>query len=253
MGPAPRSRGTGNTFLWSLLYAAIRYRGEICLNVASSGIASLLLLGGRTAHSRFGILINPDEFSTCTVKPGTDQAYLLKSASLIIWDEPPMMSKHYVGDGNIGEGNDGESIIMIRDEFPILDADDQVESISKAVYGDAISLQQNREPQFFQERAILCPTNEDVNIINQHMLDKLQTKVITGEKVGKIVLLPRLSITPSDKKFPFKMRRRQILIAVAFTITINKSQGQSFAEIGFEGKPQCQTKNVVFKEIFSNL
>ena len=41
------------------------------------------------------------------------------------------------------------------------------------MYGDVVSLQQNREPKFFQERAILCPTNEDVNMINQRMLDKL--------------------------------------------------------------------------------
>uniref|UniRef100_A0A0D3BGQ9 ATP-dependent DNA helicase n=1 Tax=Brassica oleracea var. oleracea TaxID=109376 RepID=A0A0D3BGQ9_BRAOL len=46
--------GTGKTFLWRLLFAAIRSRGEIVLNVASSGITSLLLQGGRTAHSRFG-------------------------------------------------------------------------------------------------------------------------------------------------------------------------------------------------------
>ncbi|CAN7091800.1 unnamed protein product, partial [Brassica rapa subsp. narinosa] len=86
--------GTGKTFLWKLLSAAIRMRGEICLNVASSGIASLLLPGGRTAHSRFGIPINPDEFSYCNLVPGTDQADLVKAASLIIWDEAPMMSKH---------------------------------------------------------------------------------------------------------------------------------------------------------------
>ncbi|CAN7060514.1 unnamed protein product, partial [Brassica rapa subsp. trilocularis] len=53
--------GTGKTFLWNILSAAIRSRGEIVLNVASSGIASLLLPGGRTAHSRFGIPINPDD------------------------------------------------------------------------------------------------------------------------------------------------------------------------------------------------
>ncbi|CAF1914640.1 unnamed protein product, partial [Brassica napus] len=86
--------GTGKTFLWKLLSAAIRYKGEICLNTASSGIASLLLQGGRAAHSRFGIPINPDEFSTCTLIPGSDQANLVKAASLIIWDEAPMMSRH---------------------------------------------------------------------------------------------------------------------------------------------------------------
>ncbi|XP_013694335.2 uncharacterized protein LOC106398304 [Brassica napus] len=86
--------GTGKTFLWKLLSAAIRSRGDIVLNVASSGIASLLLQGGRTAHSRFSIALNPDEFSSCTMKHGTDQSNLVKASSLIIWDEAPMMSKH---------------------------------------------------------------------------------------------------------------------------------------------------------------
>jgi hypothetical protein len=44
--------------------AAIRSRGEIVLTVASSGIAALLIPGGRTAHSRFGIPIMIDECST---------------------------------------------------------------------------------------------------------------------------------------------------------------------------------------------
>lgn len=55
--------GTGKTFLWYALSAAIRSKGEIVLNVASSGIASLLLLGGRTAHSRFKIPLSLNEDS----------------------------------------------------------------------------------------------------------------------------------------------------------------------------------------------
>lgn len=45
-------------------------------------------------HSRFGIKINPDEFSTCNMTPGSDLANLVKAASIIIWDEAPMMSRH---------------------------------------------------------------------------------------------------------------------------------------------------------------
>lgn len=63
--------GTGKTFIWRSLSAALRSRGDIVLNVASSGIASLLLPGGRTAHSRFAIPINIDEDSTCAIKQGT--------------------------------------------------------------------------------------------------------------------------------------------------------------------------------------
>ncbi|GJS31895.1 hypothetical protein Tco_0492515 [Tanacetum coccineum] len=55
---------TSKTFVWKTLSAAIRRRRDIVLNVASSGIAALLLPGGRTAHSRFAIPINVNEDST---------------------------------------------------------------------------------------------------------------------------------------------------------------------------------------------
>ncbi|XP_076918202.1 uncharacterized protein LOC143578525 [Bidens hawaiensis] len=86
--------GTGKTYLWKTLSASIRSKGEIVLNVASSGIASLLLEGGRTAHSRFLIPINLTEDSQCQVKGNTDVSELLKKTSLIIWDEAPMIHKH---------------------------------------------------------------------------------------------------------------------------------------------------------------
>ncbi|KAI3801999.1 hypothetical protein L1987_30120 [Smallanthus sonchifolius] len=86
--------GTGKTFLWKTLSAAIRCKSEIVLNVASSGIASLLLTGGRTAHSRFLIPLNLTEDSLCHIKPQSDVACLLKKTKLIIWDEAPMIHKH---------------------------------------------------------------------------------------------------------------------------------------------------------------
>lgn len=39
--------GTGKTFLWNILSAAIRSRDEVVLNVASSGIAASFLVEGR--------------------------------------------------------------------------------------------------------------------------------------------------------------------------------------------------------------
>ncbi|XP_057450068.1 uncharacterized protein LOC130741240 [Lotus japonicus] len=85
--------GTGKTFLWKTLSAALRSKGLIVLNVASSGIASLLLPGGSTAHSRFAIPISIKELSTCNIRQGSHKAELLQKASLIIWDEAPMLSK----------------------------------------------------------------------------------------------------------------------------------------------------------------
>ncbi|ESN93959.1 hypothetical protein HELRODRAFT_180370 [Helobdella robusta] len=43
--------GIGKTFLISLLLARIRWRNDVALALASSGIAATLLEGGRTAHS----------------------------------------------------------------------------------------------------------------------------------------------------------------------------------------------------------
>ncbi|XP_029154523.1 uncharacterized protein [Arachis hypogaea] len=85
---------TGETFLWNLISAEIRSRGDIVLNVASSGIVSLLLSNGRTAHSRFKILMNITEDSVCNIKFGSPQAMLLLKAKLIIWDETPMVSRY---------------------------------------------------------------------------------------------------------------------------------------------------------------
>ena len=58
------SEGIGKTFLWKVLSAAIRFKGDISLNVISSSIAFLLLEGGRTAHPRFDFPLNPHETST---------------------------------------------------------------------------------------------------------------------------------------------------------------------------------------------
>jgi SpoVK/Ycf46/Vps4 family AAA+-type ATPase len=56
--------GTGKTFLWKAITTALRAEGKIVLAVASSGIATLLLPGGRTAHSRFHIPLNINNEST---------------------------------------------------------------------------------------------------------------------------------------------------------------------------------------------
>ena len=64
------------------------------LCVASSGIASLLLSGGQTAHSRFKIPIPIHEDSVCKIPPSSDLANLIRQTSHIIWDEVPMQHRH---------------------------------------------------------------------------------------------------------------------------------------------------------------
>ena len=91
--------GTGKTFLYSVMLASVRGRapgGRIALAVASSGIAALLLAGGRTAHSRFKIPIKVHETAMCRLPKQSQDADLLRRAELIVWDEAPMSHKHAV-------------------------------------------------------------------------------------------------------------------------------------------------------------
>ena len=86
--------GTGKTFLWKAITTSLRSEGKIVLAVASSGIAALLLPGGRTAHSRFHIPLKINNESTCDIKHGSYLAELLNKTSLILWDEAPMTNKY---------------------------------------------------------------------------------------------------------------------------------------------------------------
>ncbi|XP_052169379.1 uncharacterized protein LOC127786097 isoform X1 [Oryza glaberrima] len=86
--------GTGKTFLWNTLLNNVRAQGKIALAVASSGIAALLLPGGRTPHSRFRIPLDIHEHSVCSIKKNTHLAQLICQASLVIWDEAPVNHKH---------------------------------------------------------------------------------------------------------------------------------------------------------------
>ncbi|GMP41859.1 hypothetical protein CsSME_00011808 [Camellia sinensis var. sinensis] len=88
--------GTGKTFLYNTIALKCRSLGHIVVTVASSGIASLLLVGGRTAHSTFSIPLDVLENSLCGFSKQSLQAELFRETKLIIWDEVPMQHRHCV-------------------------------------------------------------------------------------------------------------------------------------------------------------
>ncbi|XP_060959218.1 ATP-dependent DNA helicase RRM3-like [Cannabis sativa] len=88
--------GTGKTFLYKTILAAVRSKKIIALAVASSGIAASILPGGRTAHSLFKIPLHLDNYSSCSVSKQSGLSKLLQLTKLIIWDEAPMSNKEAI-------------------------------------------------------------------------------------------------------------------------------------------------------------
>nr|XP_043611794.1 uncharacterized protein LOC122583457 [Erigeron canadensis] len=453
--------GTGKTYIWKTLSSAIRSKGEIVLNVASSGIASLLLEGGKTAHSRFRIPININEDSFCSITPDSDLAALIVKTRLIIWDEAPMMHRHcfealdktlrnilasssrassdkpfggkvilfggdfrqilpviqrgtraqivnasinssdiwrhctvlrltenmrlklgspqssltevkafsdwliQIGEGTIGDNNKGgEADVQFPDDVLIKSDGDHIKAIVDAIYPNIND--HLHEPGYFRDKAILVPTNDEVDRINDHVLSLIkaeertyfssdrpcetesldafqqslyspdvlngfkisdtpnhklllkpgvpvmllrnidqskglcngtrlqvvrmaphviEAKIISGSNVNDVVYIPRMKITPSDIRISFKFQRRQFPLVVCFAMTINKSQGQSLAQVGLflqrpvfthgqlyvalsrvttksglkvlivdkGGKTSSKTTNVVYKEVLQKI
>ncbi|QRW17527.1 ATP-dependent DNA helicase PIF1 [Rhizoctonia solani] len=88
-GPA----GTGKTLLYWTLCTTLHAQGKIVICVASSGLAALLLPGGKTSHSVFKIPIEIKEESTCNISKHSELAALIAHTDLIIWDEVPMQHR----------------------------------------------------------------------------------------------------------------------------------------------------------------
>ena len=86
-GPA----GSGKTFLYNCLIHQLRAQQVEVLAVAFTGIASLLLSGGRTAHSQFGLPLQLREESQSSIKYQSAAAKQLRQARVIIWDESSMI------------------------------------------------------------------------------------------------------------------------------------------------------------------
>ncbi|KAH1162822.1 hypothetical protein GYH30_001362 [Glycine max] len=182
--------GTGKTFVWTTLSSGIRSNGGIVCTVASSGIVSLLLPGGRIAHSKFAMPVPATENSTCNIHQGSELAELLKVTKLMVWDEAPMCHKFAFEEldkslkdimqnnlpfgGKIMEMEKLDNImtdfseITIPDEFLIKNYDDPIHAIVEATYPSLID--NYSDTDYLQKRVVLASKKEIVDKINDYVL-----------------------------------------------------------------------------------
>ncbi|GBC01666.1 hypothetical protein RclHR1_04290002 [Rhizophagus clarus] len=208
---------------------------KIALAVASSGIAALLLDGGRTAHSRFKIPIPLTESSLLNISNQSELNACIKSSSL--WKYVNIMHL------TINMRNQNRAILTTKNEV-VNDINEKIiknfpgqaqEFLSADLVEDEDSVHQNLYPIEFLNTLTpsrtpphklilkvsapimilrninpiegLCngTTRLIVRRFQQHVID---AEILTGSHIGKRVFIPRIKITPSDVRLPFQLVRR---------------------------------------------
>nr|XP_012563644.2 ATP-dependent DNA helicase pif1-like [Hydra vulgaris] len=74
----------------------------------------------------------------------------------------------------------------------------------------------------------------------------IDAEVLTGVSAGKRVFVPRIQLAPSDSNLSFVLKRRQFPVRLAYSMTINKSQGQTFDRVDVYLKKPCFTRGQLY-------
>ena len=87
--------GCGKTFLQNLMLATVRSTGNVAIATAMTGIAALLLVGGTTSHSAFGLplVFDDDETAVSNLSMHSQRAEVLRRSHLILIDSATMGHK----------------------------------------------------------------------------------------------------------------------------------------------------------------
>ncbi|KAI8531246.1 hypothetical protein RHMOL_Rhmol11G0122200 [Rhododendron molle] len=184
--------GTGKTFLYNTIAQKCRGLGHIVVTVASSGIASLLLEGGRTAHSTFSIPLDVLENSICGFTKQSIQAELFRETKMIIWDEVPMQHKYCVEavDRTLRDIRDnpkpfgGMTVVLGGDFRQILPV------VPKGVREEIVNASLRRSDLWDDIRVLTLSLNMRLNTIDPRNADFANFLMEVGTNPQEVVHLP---------------------------------------------------------------
>ncbi|KAG5596940.1 hypothetical protein H5410_038172 [Solanum commersonii] len=262
--------GTGKTFLYRALLAAIRTKGCIALATASSGVAASILPGGRTTHSRFKISIDIDENFTCNISKQSSLATLIQDSKLIVWDEVSMAKKNTIealdtllkdltntktlfgGKVVVFGGDFRQTLSVVRngkkEDFIVYTAiDETLEPNDQCQFEDFLhTLHPANLPPYRLTLKTNCPVlllrnlNPTKGLCNGTRLichdfksHVISATIFSGNFKNKHVFIPKIPLLASqDEKLPVPFKRTQFPIRLCFAMTINKAQGQTLDFVG---------------------
>ena len=371
--------GSGKTYVFNKLTSYLMHHNKKVACAAWTGIATTLMILGRTVHGLFKLPVPVLENSTCKVPPTSEHAELLRALDLIIVDEASMIPTHALhaidrclqditqdsrpfGGKTLLLGGDFRQVLPVVPRAPpaviidtclkrspmwplfqqhrltrnmrtlpgegqfaewllqlgngaLNDTSVQPETIeippACVCEGDLIDeIFSADDHSRLQERVILSPKNEHCLEVNERVLrtipgeartylsadsvkcddeeerqnypteflnsltpsgmpphrlnlkidsvvmllrnlslrqglcngtrlkvthmhnNCIQAVILTGARQGNAVLIPRIKLAPSDTNLPFVLERHQFPLRLAYSMTINKAQGQTFVKVG---------------------
>ncbi|XP_065680672.1 uncharacterized protein LOC124817066 [Hydra vulgaris] len=74
----------------------------------------------------------------------------------------------------------------------------------------------------------------------------IDAEVLTGVSEGKQVFVTRIQLAPLDSNLSFVLKHRQFPVRLAYSMTINKYQGQTFDRVGVYLKQPCFSHGRLF-------
>ena len=74
----------------------------------------------------------------------------------------------------------------------------------------------------------------------------IRCRIVGGKHNGERALIPRIALSPSDVRYPFTFTRLQFPLILAYAVTINKAQGQTFERMGLYLPQSCFSHGQLF-------